>query len=65
MKKESYINYIVYTLSTYNKVNKRTILNIYKEELLRENKIVLRVRDTSQLDKIQETFIECLFHSRL
>lgn len=38
MKKESYINYIVYTLSTYNKVNKRAILNIYKEEGLAKKK---------------------------
>lgn len=38
MKKESYINYIVYTLSTYNKVNKRTILNIYKEEGIAKKK---------------------------
>lgn len=38
MKKESYINYIVYTLSTYNKVNKKTILDIYKKEGLAKKK---------------------------
>ncbi len=39
---------------TETKKQKILPLNIYKEELLRENKIVLRVRDISQLDKIQD-----------
>lgn len=38
MKKESYINYIIYTLSTYNKVNKKTILNMFKDENIAKKK---------------------------
>lgn len=65
MKKETYINYIVYTLSTYNKSNKRQLIKLYKDANLvkkKEEHPTLFDGDLVDIDysNLDNTIIECI-----
>lgn len=65
MKKESYINYINYTIDTYNKTNKKALLKLYEDEKIakkREEQTNLFDKDTIDIDynNIEKTIMECI-----
>ena len=65
MKKETYINYIKYTLSTYNMVNKRQLVKLYKDAELVKKKDeypTLFNEDLVDIDysNLDNTIIDCI-----
>lgn len=65
MKKETYINYIKYTLSTYNKANKRELIKLYRDANLAKNKsIQATLFDNDKVDidyaNLDNTIMECI-----
>lgn len=65
MKKETYLNYIKYTLSTYNKVSKKELLKKYKaENLVKKKDTQLTLFDNGLVDidysNLEDTLFQCV-----
>lgn len=65
MKKESYINYIKYTLTTYNKANKKALLKLFEKKNIAQKKDYqtnLFDNDIVQIDysNIDDSILECI-----
>ena len=65
MKKESYINYIKYTLTTYNKDNKKALLKLFEEKNIakkKDSQTTLFDNEMVPIDysKIDESVLECI-----
>jgi len=65
MKKETYLKYIKYTLSTYNKIGKKELLKKFKEKNLvrkKDNQPTLFDDDTVAIDysNVEGTLFECI-----
>ncbi len=65
MKKDTYINYIEYTLSTYNKASKRQLIKLYKDAKLvkkKDDRPTLFDDDLVGIDysNLDNTIIECI-----
>ena len=69
MRKESYINYIKYTLTTYNKSNKKALLKLFEKKNIAQKKdsqTNLFENDMIQIDysNIDESIFECIDKSK-
>lgn len=65
MKKESYLKYIKYTLSTYNKANKKELLKKYKNEnLVKKKEVQPTLFDDGMVDidyaNLEDTLFQCV-----
>lgn len=65
MKKESYINYIKYTLTTYNKANKKALLKLFEENNIakkKDSQTTLFDGELVSIDysSIDDSIIECI-----
>ncbi len=65
MKKENYINYVKYTLSTYNKPNKKALLKLFEKNGIakeRKSQTDLWDKDLVEVDysNIEESILECI-----
>lgn len=65
MKRDSYINYIEYTLKSYNKVTKNKLLDLYKQENIvtrKDKQVNLFCMDSIEIDNndIDNTLVECI-----
>ena len=65
MKKETYLNYIKYTLSTYNKVSKKELLKKYKTaNLVKKKDTQLTLFDNGLVDidysNLEDTLFQCV-----
>lgn len=65
MKRETYLKYIKYTLSTYNKVNKKDLLKKYKSEnLVKKKEIQPTLFDDGMVDidysNLENTLFQCI-----
>ncbi len=65
MKKDTYVNYIKYTLSTYNKANKRELIKLYKDaNLVKEKNAYPTIFDDDLVDidytNMDNTIIDCI-----
>lgn len=65
MKKETYLNYIKYTLSTYNKVSKKELLKKYKAaNLVKKKDTQLALFDNGLVDidysNLEDTLFQCV-----
>lgn len=65
MKRETYINYIKYTLTTYNKSNKKALLKLFEDNNVAKKKNIqanLFDSDIVEVDysNIDDSIIECI-----
>lgn len=65
MKKQSYINYIKYTLTTYNKSNKKSLLKVFEDNGIarkKDSQINLLDNELVQIDysNIDDSIFECI-----